>query len=418
MSLRKKTLKYDVVVAGGGTSGFAAAIAAAKAGQKTLIIESNAFLGGMATGGMISQLMGFVEGEQEPLTGVVGDMLTRLKKKNACTDIQTIYLAGRKEANVSAVSYDADVLKYIMDCMVAEAGADVFFHSTITNIIMQDNKIHALNAICGDEQITVEAEIFIDASFHGVLASMTGMSLQQDCSPNQYQPASLMFKMANVDGARFAALSPKEKEALVKSGIDEGSLFVDNILARPLGEAGIYYHNMSRLSADVSDVQTWSKSEKIGREQVHKISNFLIKHVPGFEHATLSSTGAFLGLRDSNRFKGKYTLTGEDIEEGKYFPDAIAACSFPIDIHSKQYGYTFIKPKNGVFYVPYDSMVGSIDNLILTGRIISADKAAHGCLRVMICCMRLGEAAGKAAKISQTKKIPVNQVDGKEIGLC
>lgn len=413
----KEVIDYDVVIIGGGTAGFAAAVGAAQKGFRTLIIEENACLGGMATSGMVSMFMGFADGEQAPYRGVVGDVISRLQSMGACDEPHIIYLAGRKDAYVSALPYNSEDLKYVMDCMVKESGAEILFHTKVVGVEMENGHIKSVTAICGDKQFCVEGQVFIDASFHGIVATLADMPLQEDYSEDDLQPGSLMFKMANVNAERFASLSKEEKESLVSMGVAEHSLFVDNLLGRQLGHTGIFFHNMSRVSANVTDPWDWSKAEAEGREQVHRISRFLVNHVPGFENATLVSTGSQLGLRDSKRFKGKYTLTNEDVQNGTCFSDAVAVNSFPVDIHSKGLGYSFVKPQNGAFYVPYRCMVGDVNNLILTGRIISADRAAHACLRVMICCMRLGEAAGVAAAMSLDKNISVNVISGEKIGI-
>ena len=142
-----------------------------------------------------------------------------------------------------------------------------------------------------------------------------------------------------------------------------------------------------------------------------------MKSVPGFEKAYLISTGDFTGLRDSRRIQGKYVLTGEDVVEGKLFADPVVRSSYPVDIHDTDgVSSTIVKPKTGVFYIPYHCLVtNEISNLLLAGRCISTDYAAHACIRVMITCMRLGEAAGLAAAESVHLGTAPNALDGRSI---
>lgn len=412
---KQKELIYDVVVIGGGTSGFAAGVAAAANGAKTLIIEEQAFLGGMATGGMISMFMGFGKDDSLPLRGVAGEMLERLKALDACSGLNTVYLAGRQDMDVHSVTYDSNALKYVLDEMVASSGAEVLFHSRVIAVNMQDEKITDILVAAPEGIVSVKAAVYIDASFHGVAAAMAGVPLQPDFSETELQPGSLMFKMAPVDFPRFMALSREEKDRLVQEGLKEEALFIDNILARPLGYADISFHNMSRVSVNPLTAETWSRAEMTGRRQVQKIVTFLHQRVPGFEKARLISTGDYLGMRDSRRFVGKYTLTGEDVLRGTCFEDAVAANEFPVDIHREQ-GYIFQKPAAGESYIPFRCMQCSVDNLLLTGRCISADAAAHASLRVMITCIRLGEAAGKAAQCSIQSRTAVRDFDGTTLG--
>lgn len=411
-------LVYDVVIIGGGTSGFAAAVASARHGAKTLVIEENAFLGGMATGGMVSQFMGFADDETFPARGVVGEVLDKLHQHDACEDPKVIYLAGRKEANVLAVSYDSDILKFVLDEIIEEAGADILFHAKYVDAKIENNRVRSVDVAVNGEIIHISAKVFIDASFHGVLAYKCNIPLQEDYDNKDFQPGSLMFKMADVNSEEFLALSQEEKKSIARNGIDEGQLYVETIMSRPTGKTGIHFHNMSRVPNDPTDPVGWSKAEIAARKQVMNISEYMIRNVPGYQNAVISSTGSFLGLRDSRRFTGSYTLTKDDVMEGVQFEDSIAASSFPIDIHPKDTGFSFVKPSNGKFFIPYRSIVcKEINNLILAGRIISADKYAHASLRVMITCMRIGEAAGIAASMAVRDGTDTNKINGQLIGL-
>lgn len=410
--------KYDVIVIGGGTAGVAAGTAAGRCGADTLIIEENAFLGGMATGGMISQFFGLTDTEAFPPRGVVGDVLAGLKKFDACSAPKVVYLAGRKEAGVVSVPYEADILKHVLDEIVLESGATVLLHAKCVGVELESGAIKAVLISVCDRLLRVEAKVVIDASFHGTAAFGTGVPLQEDCDEGNFQPGSLMFRMANVDTERFQELSQEEKKRYASRGIEQGSLYVETIMSRPTGGTGIHFHNMSRVPNNPTDPESWTKAEMLARAQVMKITDFLKREVPGYENAVLCTTGAYMGLRDSRRFKGLYTLNKDDVMAGRKFEDAIAVCSFPIDIHPKDTGFTFVKPGNGEYSIPFRSMVcRECPNLILAGRIISADVYAHASLRVMITCMRIGEAAGKAAAMAVEKQIMPNKVEGAKIGV-
>ena len=404
---------YDVVICGGGTAGAMAGAAAARQGADTLIIEENACLGGMATSGMISMFMGFADGETQPVKGLVGEMQKKLAERGACSESHTIYLAGRKEASVLSQTYDSEALKVVLDEIVLESGAQVLFHAKVIGLTLDNGKIISVQVSCADEIITIGAGVFIDASFHGSLGHMAGIPLQSDYAASDFQPGSLMFKMADIDTARYLGLTPAERRELAAEGIQAGQLYVDTIMSRPLGKTGVHFHNMSRVPLDPTDPESWTAAEISGRAQVSRISRYLVEKVPGYEQAKLTAAGAHLGLRDSRRFRGIYTLTKDDVMRGTYFDDAVAASSFPIDIHPKDTGFSFVKPAAGVFYVPYRSMVcHEVGNLILAGRLISADVFAHAALRVMITCMRIGESAGKAAALSLRQGVDPNAFPG------
>ncbi|WP_434310783.1 FAD-dependent oxidoreductase [Hominifimenecus sp. rT4P-3] len=406
--------QYDVIVVGGGTAGFAAAVTAAKAGKNTLLIEENAYLGGTATGAQISQFMGFANDEtEESLRGLVKELLSRLKAAKGSQGMSHIYLSGDKNLDVSVIPYQPDILKDIMDDMVSEAGVDILLHTRVIGAQMTDGKISSLTIHNVEGVQSITGRIVIDATFHGSVAVACGCQWKMGDEDGVLQPGTLIYQIAGVDAERYAKVTQSEKTALAKKGLEQGCLYVNNLLARPLPN-GVFQSNMSRVKINPLDTLAWSKAEMEARRQVRKISRFFIENVPGFEHAYLVTTGDFTGLRDSRRIMGQYVLSNEDVLEGHEFPDAVAKSSYPIDIHDANgVGSHVVKPKTGVFYVPYRAMiVKEASNLVLAGRCISAEHEAHACIRVMITCMRLGEAAAMAAAESLNRGCEVNTLDG------
>jgi len=159
---------------------------------------------------------------------------------------------------------------------------------------------------------------------------------------------------------------------------------------------------------------TLADAEIEGRRQVHKVIGFLKRHVPGFAKTHLISTGSQVGIRETRRIVGEYTLTGDDVLEARRFPDAVARGSYPIDIHDpsgKNWGVRFVKD-GGAYDIPYRCLVPQeIENLLVAGRCISADHQAMGSTRVMAPCMALGQAAGLAAALSLQQNVAPRRLD-------
>lgn len=409
----KSSKHYDIVVAGGGTAGVAAAIAAAKQEKKVLLLENQGFLGGMSTGGMISQFMGFADGvTSENVSGIMGGILRRLWAAEAAAKIETIYLLHRKDLDVKAAAYDSEVLKAVLDDMVQEAGVEVLFHTRVIDTVTEGGNIQSLLIHNADGIQQVTAQVYIDATFHGTLAETAGCPWEKGDEHGVLQPGTLMFRLLNVDIDAFSALSYEEKDRLGKLGVAEGALFTTAILCRPVYD-GLSYCNMSRVQVDATIPADLSRAEAAGRKQVQGILSFLKKNVPGFEKATLATTGVYLGLRDSRRIVGQHTLTADEILNSTKFDDHVAVSSYPIDIHDANGSDSIIqKPTNGNYYIPYRCMVGNIENLIVTGRAISADHAAHAAIRVMATCVQLGEAAGVAAAMSINQATAPSKLNG------
>ncbi len=409
---------YDTVVVGGGTAGFAAAVAAAENGASTLLLEEKAYLGGTATGGQISMFMGFAAGEAEaPKKGIIQAVLEELEAEHATPGVQQIYLCGRKDLDVDVIPYEYEAMIRVTHRLVRRAGADVLLHTRVIGTEVDHGEISTV-VFHNEEGIQrVRAKTVIDASFHGSVAAGAGCRYTIGDDNGVLQPGSLMFQMADVNGPVYDAIPQPEKKAIAEEGIAAGVLKVNNLLARPLPN-GLRYCNMSRLRIDPLDTRAWSEAEMDAREQVKAISDYFVAHVPGFENATLSSTGSFTGMRDSRRILGRYVLTNEDVLEGREFADAVVKSSYPIDVHDANGVDSIIKkPKTGVFYIPYRSLVtDEVKNLILAGRCISTECEAHACVRVMITCMRLGEVAGIAAAESVRTGVALNELDGGPIG--
>ena len=404
---------YDVVVSGGGTAGAVAAIAAARQGKSVLLLENHGFLGGMATGGMVSQFMGFADGvNSENVTGIMKDILDRLYALGAVSRIETIYLLYRKDLNVSAAAYDAEALKQVLDALVLEAGVDILFHTKVVGAEREGRSVKRLLIHNNDGMQYVSGKVYIDATFHGSVARDAGCEWVLGDKDGKVQPGSLMFRLMNVELDKFDALSAEEKEALGEKGVAEGALFTTAVLCRPVYD-GLSYCNMSRVQVDATNPRDWSRAEMDGRAQVQKLLPFLIKNIPGFEKAKLAGTGAYLGLRDSRRILGQHYLKAEEILSSTRFEDYVAVSAYPIDIHDATGSESVIqKPDEGNYYIPWRCMVGPVDNLIVTGRCISADHEAHAAIRVMATCIQLGEAAGVGAAKSIDACVVPNQLDG------
>ncbi|MBR4579293.1 MAG: FAD-dependent oxidoreductase [Oscillospiraceae bacterium] len=410
--------EYDTVVVGGGTAGFAAGLTAAKNGAKTLILEEKAFLGGTATGAQIGMFMGFAEGEGfAPKKGVIRDVLEGLEAEGATPGVQTIWISGRKDLEMQVIPYEYEALIRVIHRLVTASGAEVLLHTRVIGTETENGRIRTV-VFHNEEGIQrVRAKTVVDASFHGSVAADAGCRSVVGDENGVLQPGSLMFYAAGVDAERYDGLPQTEKTAIAMEGVKAGVLKVNNLLARPLPN-GLRYVNMTRVKVNPLDTRDWTRAEMEAREQVKSISDYFIGHVPGFAGATLSATGSFTGLRDSRRIQGCYVLKNQDVLEGRVFDDAVAKSSYPIDVHDTDgIGSTIKKPRTGVFTIPYRAMVTpEIENLILAGRCISTEYEAHASIRVMITCMRLGEASGVAAAESVKTGVPLNKIDGKTIG--
>ena len=407
--------QYDVIVAGGGPSGVAAAVAASRNGCNTLIIEQEAYFGGMATIAGVPAFGPFTNGEQDLIGGIGREILEALKK-----DGYESPFYDRKPDRIEGIDWypiDPEHLKRVMDDLVMDSGCDVLFHTTVTEVRNKDGKIEAVRVCNKGGFKWIEADYFIDCTGDGDLAAMAGAMWEYGDEDGRVQSGTLCFRVANIDVNRFMEYVEKEGE--------NGNLSVASEKAKkdgrfPLNETkvggmalqadGIAGFNFGHVY-DLKPLDPWNKSqaEMEARRNLPELITFLREYVPGMEKCVLASSGPGLGIRESRRIKGGYTLTKEDYLNRADFPDAIAYYSYPIDIHAalpeksekNEKLYQTSKYKNGECYgIPYRCLIPQgLKNLAVAGRIISADRIMMSSIRIMSACFATGQAAGTAAAL-------------------
>lgn len=415
---RSSNLHYDVVVAGGGVAGCAAAIAAARSGARTLLIEQNAFLGGAATAGAVGQFVGWKTRKgRQVISGVAQDIVNRLRELGGCGEIEDFVMSTGNIMN--RIEYHPELLKVVLDQLVSEAGADILFKSALIGCELQDQSVRSVKLWTANKTIEVSASTFIDASGDMALLVQAGAGFLALEEGQALQPGTMMFSLAPVDFAALDTLSPADRKSIVTEGL----------AAKALPRAAMHYSrsygadaawfNISRVSVDPLDPFSISRGEIEGRRQAMEASRFLIARVPGFSKARLSAFAPQLGVRDTRRVKGDYVVTQGDLASGTEFPDTIAVGAYPIDVHkSDSEEIVFVEfPEDHHYNIPYRALLPeSLRNVIAAGRGISATHEAFAALRVMPTAMAMGHAAGNAAAMAAaTHQGEVRAVDPEQL---
>lgn len=429
-------LKADIVVAGGGPSGIMAAKAAASTDKRIMLLERNGFLGGCATMSLVVPLMTFHAGERQIIKGYAEELIERIKAEGGSTG----HIMDPLGVGPTVTPVDPEVYKYVAQEFLLESGVDIKFHSEVIDLEVIENGIKSLLVKTRSGIYKIEADYFIDATGDGDIAYLSGNPMEVGrISDGKCQPMSMMFRVGNVNIERvieYADLHPEEfvihpdvkslrqveriavsgffskiKEAAAKG---EFNINRDRILFFELTRRGEVAVNMSRVIDRIStrDFDLSDATIK-GRRQVFEIMRFLKKYIPGFEESILLETGSQIGVRETRRLKGKYVLTEYDIIEGRLFEDTIALGSWPIDIHDPEGKNLEIRGmKRGDYYgIPYRCLIPqNTENLIVTGRAISATHEAFASTRVSPICMALGQAAGMAALIANEQGVKIMDV--------
>lgn len=394
--------KYQVLVAGGGPGGCAAAVAAGRLGMRVLLIERYGFLGGMATAGLVNPFMPYTIEGKPIIEGVFGEILEQL--------------SARGGLHQNAVTFDEEVLKVVLDDLVTGAGCDLLLHAWLADVQVEDGRVEAVEVETKSGRLTFEADIFIDGTGDGDLATRAGATVEHGRAEDGLaQPMTLCFRVGGVVTERMpdrGEINRLYREAQARGEVDCPR---DNVLFFPSVHPGFIHFNTTRVikrkAVDAGDV---TAAELEARRQMHQIVAFLRKQVAGFESAYLSHSAAQIGVRESRRIMGDYVLTEEDVLSARKFDDGICRGNYPLDIHNPAGSGTVIKRlAPGTSYeIPYRSLLPrGLENVLVASRCISATHEAHGSLRIMPIVIAIGEAAGTAAGICTKEGVAPRQLD-------
>lgn len=419
----KSNLSYDVVIIGGGPAGTIAAIASARAGASTLLVERDGCLGGMLTMAGTGPQMTYHAGDTQVVCGIAEELVQRLVAEG--------FSPGHMEDFVgyasSVTPFDPEGLKLVSERMVLEVGAEILYHTTYTGCTVEGGKITSvrLYAKCGFFE--VRAKVFIDASADADVAYDAGVpTVFGRDHDNLAQPMTMNIRVRDVDRQRMLDYIETHQGDMLntipfdhlreipRSGMqgaysviqlakDKGELTVDRnmVLCFETNNIGEYILNMTRIvHCSAVDPFDLTKAEIEGRRQSHEVVAFMRKYIPGFERCVIVSTGPKIGVRESRKISGVYKLTADDLLGNVMFDDAIAMGGYPIDIHSpdgESMCHRFLKP--GSWYsIPYRSLItNELDNLIVAGRCISTTHEACAAVRVTPIVMAVAQGAGTAA---------------------
>ena len=402
---------YDVVVCGGGPSGFIAAIAAARRGMKVALIEKYGFLGGMATAGFVDPISRFFLHGEQVIGGIAWEFVENLVKLGGA-------IIEKPSGNIG---FNPELYKLCAQRMVLQAGVTLYLHAEVISSITDNNTLNYVVIHTKQGNLAIGGKIFIDCTGDADVAWMMGAPFQ--IKSQILQPASLCFMIGNIDTDKL----PLRHHSFENINMQDPEL--RNMLldlknhGEPLPNFGGPWYctmlqkgylivNITRFNGDMTDEQTATKAECQLHEDVQTFLNILRTHTDAFKNACLLSTATQVGVRETRRIKGMHILTGEEYLSGLHFEDSIARGCHPVDIHKgndDKQNCNFLK-KAG--YVPYRSLViDGYPNLLIAGRSISTDEIASASLRVQASCMQIGQAAGEAATLSVEDNCDAPHID-------
>lgn len=422
---------YDVAVIGGGVTGVAAAIAAARQGARTILLEPRPFVGGNATTGLCLHNYISRYGKQV-VFGLAQEIVDELIKMGGAVG-HVPY-----EGFTSAVTpVDGNYFRIKVTEMLANAGVRVLYGATVVDLEHNGNRIESLRFAAKGGLHTLTAPNIVEATGDGDIAAMAGVPFRKGDGPKErMQPISMIMHFHNVDTRQIAAELGEVSPAMASR--PEGgepipvyfngtfSKWNDIIMAEglfPNKDRHVFFNTVwpdqvnvntsAVLDLDGTDPIALSKATIELTAQCARIAAFLKKHVRGFENS-YCVPAAFPGVRESRNILGRYELTDDDVLEGRKFHDTIGQVCFPVDIHAPETSQAIFHQigGDGAFDIPFRAMLpAEINNLVVAGRCVSATHVAHGATRNMAPCLVMGEAAGLAAALASQTGTQVGDLD-------
>lgn len=410
--------KFDVIIAGGGTAGVSCAWNSAKRGLKTLLIEKNSFLGGSITSSLVIPAM------KTSYNAINTDFFNALYQKLEDLGGAITYCDGNKGW------FNPELTKIALDILMQEAGVEVLFESRINSIEHDKDKILSLSIeSIGSDNISkdnkalftpIDSRYYIDATGDAKIFQKLNCNFLENF---ETQPQSLRFIMSGVNTVRFSdwIMNYDSNRDVTSSCCIEGKtylstaytwdsnikwalkpLFIKAISEGVLKEQDSNYFQLFSVAGTMDSI-AFNAPRLLNKEgysearmAILRLWKFCKKYLPGFENAYISSIANSMGIRVSNRIKGKYIYTYDDLINGKTFDNPVLISNYPVDIHSDKKDCSTLKKVLKEYQLPVESLMSAdFDNLYAIGRSISADFKSQAALRIIPSCFSMGEGLAK-----------------------
>ncbi len=389
---------YDVLVAGAGPAGVAAALSSARRGAKTALIETHGCLGGVWTAG---QLAWIFEGANPGIASEISSGLAKMGANNGPTP--------------QTYSYDVESMKVLLERLCVEAGVKIRLFTSVVDAVVESGRLTGVLTESKSGRELWPSKVFVDCSGDGDLGARAGNAFDIGGPNGETQPCTFMGLIAvkNLDALKDYVSFLEMDGMWPKHGV-----CIENLL-RDLAKGGVHpsymrptiFHVRGDICALMAnheykvsaiDADSITEATLRGRAELYRTVEALRSLGGPWEGLTLAATAEQIGIREARRLHGLYKVSVDDLSRGARFEDAVCECHFGVDVHStdpeKDKGLSHMGVKSRPYQIPYRALVAKdVEGLLMAGRCISGDWLAHASYRVTGTAVSLGEAAGRAA---------------------
>ena len=445
--------KTDVLVVGGGPAGLSAAIAAAREGVDTLLVERYGCFGGVITQTLVGTPSWYRYVKTIDAGGIIKEFELKAKEMNGTINsfnkkIKTTEIGKFLEKEGILIDgvptyeiLDTEIFKVLADNLIQEAGVTPLLHCQAVDTIIDKNTITGIITESKSGRQAIMAKRVVDATGDADIAFRAGAPYRKD-PKNKLMGVTVNFGCSGVDINKFFTYllekiqkKPKFLSYFKQSGelffMDDFTCFLEpmNRAHKEDGlpesipikkiwdqyvELGIInsFNGIHISDIDCTDVFDLTKAEIEGRRRIVKLINSLRRRTPGFEKARLKNIGSSLGTRESRKIIGEYNITEYDVKNQARFEDSIGVCPEFLD----GYGTVIVPTTGRYFQIPYGIILPkNVENLLVAGRCVAGDKISHAATRQMVCCIATGQGAGVAAAVSIKENTICREVDILEV---
>jgi len=432
----RRVSDYEVIVAGGGTAGVIAAVAAARNGARTLLVERGGFLGGHIASQLLEHSAGWFDARGQR---IVGGLPQELVERLVAAGASPGHVRDDTGYTLSRVPVNHELFKSVVTALCHEAGVDLLMFSPVVEVLRDGASVTGVIVENKSGRTAYAARAVVDCTGDADVAERAGCRfLSTRTDADSTQPVSLLFKLGGIDHARLldhveahaddyrlgvpvSALRGEAHVNLWGFGPELRRAHADGMVSLARNElhysgwalTGEAVINVTRCAVDATRAEEMGRAEVVLRRQVQEFAEFFRRYVPGAERCFLSASASCVGVRESRRIQGRTVLADDDVRQGRRFPDGVLRGGFPIDSHDPK-GASLDSAEHvaGGYDIPLGALLPSgVDGLLVAGRCISAERKALASARISGTCMAMGQAAGTAAALAAAGRCAPGALD-------